>query len=68
MSKFNSCLDTEKYRSFVEKDLAFGSSFDFHDTPSFIIVNSDGSNPEILRGAYPFPSFKALIDKKIAER
>jgi protein-disulfide isomerase len=64
---FNSCLDSEKYKSFVEKDLAFGASFGFYDTPTFIIVNSDGSNPEILRGAHPFPSFKALIDKKIAE-
>jgi hypothetical protein len=44
------------------------SSFGFQDTPSFIIVNSkDGSNPEILKGAHPFPSFKTIIDKKITE-
>ncbi|HKG89029.1 MAG TPA: thioredoxin domain-containing protein [Nitrososphaeraceae archaeon] len=49
MSNFNSCLDSEKYKSLVEKDLAFGSSFGFQDTPSFIIVNNDGSKPEILR-------------------
>jgi hypothetical protein len=29
--------------------------------------SKDGSNPEILRGAHPFPSFKAIIDKKLAE-
>lgn len=69
MSNFNSCLDSEKYKSLVEKDLAFGSSsFGFQDTPSFIIVNNDGSKPEILRGAHPFPSFKALIDKKIVQK
>ena len=69
MSIFNLCLDSEKYKSLVEKDLAFGSSsFGFQDTPSFIIVNNDGSKPEILRGAHPFPSFKALIDKKIVQK
>ena len=68
MSNFNSCLDSEKYKSLVEKDLAFGSSFGFQDTPSFIIVNNDGLKPEILKGAHPFPSFKALIDKKIVQK
>jgi hypothetical protein len=33
----------------------------FFDTPNFIIVNSiDGSDPEIIRGAQPFPVFQAL--------
>jgi hypothetical protein len=36
------------------------------ETPSFIIVNSDGSNPEFLQGALPFPSFKVVIDKKLS--
>ena len=68
MNKLISCFDSQKYKSFVEKDLALASSFGFQDTPSFIIVNSkDGSNPEILKGAHPFPSFKTIIDKKITE-
>src|SRR5918992_4617025 len=68
MNKFTSCFDSQKYKSFVEKDVALASSFAFQDTPSFIIVNSkDGSNPEILKGAHPFPSFKTIIDKKITE-
>jgi protein-disulfide isomerase len=33
----------------VEKDIALGASFDFHDTPNFIIGNSDGSNAKIIR-------------------
>ena len=45
-----------------------GSSFGFQDTPSFVIVNSnDGSSPEMLKGAHPFSSFKAIIDRKLAE-
>ena len=54
MNKFISCFDSQKYKSFMEKDHALASSFGFQDTPSFIIVNSkDGSNPEILKGAHP---------------
>lgn len=58
----------KKYKDLIEIDLALASSFGFQDTPSFVIVNSkDGSNPEILKGAHPFPSFKAIIDKKLTE-
>jgi hypothetical protein len=42
-------------------------SFGFKETPSFIVVNNDGSNPEFLHGALPFPSFEAVIDKKLSE-
>jgi hypothetical protein len=35
-------------------------------TPSFLILNSDGTEMEMLEGAHPFPSFKALIDKKLS--
>jgi hypothetical protein len=34
---------------------------------SGIVEKRDGSDPEILLGAYPFPSFQAVIDKKISE-
>jgi protein-disulfide isomerase len=68
MNNFNSCFDSQKYKSFVEEDVALASSLGFHDTPSFVIVNSkDGSNPEVLNGAHPFASFKAIIDKKSRE-
>jgi protein-disulfide isomerase len=68
MDKFIVCFNSQKYRSFVERDIELGSLFGFQDTPSFVIVNSkDGSSPEILKGAHPFPSFKAIIDRKLAE-
>ena len=48
MNNFNSCFDSQKYKSFVEEDVALASSLGFQDTPSFVIVNSnDGSNPEV---------------------
>jgi protein-disulfide isomerase len=68
IEKFNECLDNQKFKEFVERDIDLGSSFGFQDTPSFVIVNSkDGSDPEVLKGAYPFPSFKAIIDKRLSE-
>jgi protein-disulfide isomerase len=68
MQQFEECFNSKKYKDYIKKDLALASSFGFQDTPSFVIVNSkDGSNPEILRGAHPFPSFKAIIDKKLDE-
>ena len=63
--KFNSCLDSGKYMSLVQNDLTSATSLGFQGTPAFIIERSDGSNAEILPGAYPFASFAAMIDKKI---
>jgi protein-disulfide isomerase len=63
---FNSCFDTEKYKSFIQNDISIASSFGFKETPSFIIENSDGTNVELLAGAQPFPSFQAILDKKIS--
>jgi protein-disulfide isomerase len=66
VKQFDSCFDSEKYKSFVQKDIDLALSFGFTETPSFIVENSNGSNPEMLSGALPFASFKAVIDKKIS--
>ena len=63
--KFNSCLDSEKYKSLVENDMALATSLGLQATPSFLIIKSDGSNPEKLEGSQPFPEFKAIINKEI---
>jgi protein-disulfide isomerase len=65
MQKFNSCFDSQKYMSFVQKDFAFATSLGLQGTPTFVVEKSDGSNSQTLSGAYPFPSFKAIIDKNI---
>lgn len=66
MEQFNSCFDNEKYRSFIQNDISIASSIGFKETPSFIIENSDGTDLELLAGAQPFPSFQAVLDKKIS--
>jgi protein-disulfide isomerase len=65
--KFNSCIDSQKYKTLVNDDMTLGVSLGMQGTPSFIIVKSDGSKPETLLGAQPFPSFQSIIDKKTKE-
>ena len=43
ITEFNSCFDTKKYESFIDKDIALANSLGFTETPSFIIMNSEGS-------------------------
>ena len=65
IQKFNSCFESQKYKPLIENDLALAHSEGFTQTPSFIIVKSDGSDPQQLLGPQPFPEFKALIDKEL---
>jgi protein-disulfide isomerase len=66
MEQFNSCFSTQKYKEFIEKDVELANSIGFFDTPNFIIVQSiDGSDPEVIRGAQPFPAFQSAMDKKL---
>ena len=65
MHKFDSCFDGQKYKSFVESDIALAHSLGFTETPSFIVAKSDGSSPEKIEGPQPFPAFKAVIDKEL---
>ena len=65
--KFNSCLDSNKHKSFVNNDTALAISSGFQGTPTFVMEKRDGSNKETLLGAYPFVSFQAVIDKKLNE-
>jgi protein-disulfide isomerase len=68
IEQFNSCFDTQRYEEFIDNDVKLANSEGFFDTPSFIIVNSiDGSNPEIIRGAQPFPAFQSVIEKKLQD-
>jgi protein-disulfide isomerase len=62
---FNICLDNEKYKQYIENDLALVKELGFQDTPSFIIEKSDGTEPEKLVGPYPFASFQFIIDNKL---
>ena len=68
IQKFNTCFDGQKYKSFIESDLALAHSLGFTQTPSFVIVKNDGSNPQKLEGPQPFPEFKAMFDKELGDK
>jgi protein-disulfide isomerase len=65
MQKFESCLAGGAHRNVAQKDTALATSLGFRDTPTFLIVENDGSNPQTLVGAYPFGTFKTILDKEI---
>ncbi len=62
ITEFNTCFDTKKYESLIDKDIALANSLGFTETPSFIIMNSEGSIIEKIQGPKPFPIFKTVID------
>ncbi len=66
MTKFNSCVDNQKYKSIVDNDTAFAYKSGFQGTPTLIVEKSDGSDLQVLLGAYPFPVLQAILDKKIS--
>lgn len=68
MEQYDSCLDNQTYNEFIDNDVKLANSQGFFDTPSFIILNNiDKSDPEIIRGAQPFPAFQSVIEKKLDE-
>jgi protein-disulfide isomerase len=69
VNNFNQCLDTEKYVQKVDKDIEDATSYGATGTPSFFIGKVDGEavNGQILVGAQPYTSFKAALDKQLAQ-
>lgn len=67
-STLQSCLDSEKYKDEVDKDLADAGTYGATGTPSFFIGKSDNSGTikgTILVGAQPFAAFKTIIDEQL---
>ena len=58
-NKFNQCLDSEKYKLEVEKDMADGSAYGVSGTPTLYI----NGNPVV--GAQPFLVFKEIIESEL---
>ena len=71
LQKFSECLDSEHYKDHINKDLEMAKKYQLRATPSFIIVkneDADRTDPDILTGAHPFPSFAAIIDEKLVNK
>ena len=68
VSQFQQCLDSEKFKAEVEKDMADGSAAGVSSTPSWIIGRSAANGViegKLLVGAQPFSAFKVLFDEEL---
>jgi len=59
--KFTECLDSEKYKEEVQKDIADGQAAGVSGTPAFLI------NGKLVSGAQPFEVFKQIIDAELTK-
>lgn len=64
-SKFNSCLESRKFKSEVEKDFSDGNRAGVSGTPTFFI-GSDAKGYIKIVGAQPFDSLKSVIETELA--
>lgn len=67
-TKFTECMDSGKYKEYVEKDIADADKVGITGTPAFVIgkINDKGEVVgNLLGGAYPFSEFKKLIDGEL---
>ena len=60
-SKFNSCLDSDKYASKIQQQMSAAQAAGVSGTPGTFV------NGQIIKGAYPFETFKELIDAELAK-
>ena len=58
-NKFNSCIDSKKYKEEVEKDISDGSIYGVSGTPTFYIGNKENGYTQIV-GAQPLATLKIL--------
>lgn len=69
-NQFQECLDSNKYKGEVNKDLSDGMAAGVTGTPTWFMgkVNDDGTMTTTqLSGAQPFAVFKTIIDQQLSQ-
>lgn len=59
-AKFTECLDSEKYKDEVKKDITDGSRAGVSGTPAFLV------NDQFISGAQPFSVFEQVIEEELS--
>lgn len=65
ISQFQSCLDTGKYKDYVDKDIAYATKVGANGTPTWFIGKSSSNGTidgQIIVGAQPLSAFQPTID------
>ena len=71
VAQFDECLAKGKHADSIRKDMATAGSAGATGTPSFVLGLTDPDDPKkvkglkFIRGAQPFATFKAEIDKAL---
>ncbi len=65
--KFKTCLDSDKYKAQIDKDIAEGGVAGVQGTPSFVIGRLDNDKLEGVRlvGAMPYEQFDSKIQEML---
>jgi len=71
-AKFRACLDGGKYATLVRDNVARMQALGVDSTPTFLLgLTPPAGQPmkvvKVVRGALPFPQFKAAIDQMLAQ-
>lgn len=65
IAQFQSCLDTGKYKDYVDKDIAYAAKVGVSGTPTWFVGKSSPTGTidgQIIVGAQPFNAFQPTID------
>lgn len=65
-TKFQQCLDSGKYATKVQEQMAGGQQAGISGTPGSIVLAKDGS-AKLISGAYPFEEVKSYIDAALGQ-
>lgn len=69
-NRFDECLDSDRYREEVQKDLRDGQAAGVQGTPSFFLGRTQQGkniNGIIIRGARPYIAFKQAFEQMLQE-
>lgn len=65
--KFQACVDSDKYRAAIDKDIAEGTAAGVNGTPSFVLGRIENGKLQGVRmvGAMPYSQFEAKIQEML---
>lgn len=58
-AQFNQCLDSQKYKTNIERDAKLGGELGVSGTPTFFL------NGRVINGAQPFSVFRSAIEEEL---
>ena len=69
VAKFQACVESDKYKAAIDKDIAEGTAAGVNGTPSFVLgrVQNGKLNGVRMVGAMPYEQFEAKIQEMLAQ-